>query len=255
VESGRFAVGEFVVGRVTGKPGLNFGMPVYRDDTRALRGVVFVSLDLEQVEKQLGRIAMSPEVSLFVTDARGVVLASAGADAQTMGSKLSVPFLREAVAAGQAGLLRASDADGRDWRYAVQPVGRPGEGKLFVAAMMSSADVLAPGTRRLYLQLGALALITFLGAGAAWVFGDRVVVRPIGRLLQRVDALRREELSPEPIDPSPALLELRELDAQFQEMARGLTERSVQRDGAMAEMAGQKNLLESILASMAEGVS
>jgi PAS domain S-box-containing protein len=254
VESGRFAVGEFQIGRATGKPALNFGMPVYRDDSHALRGVLFASLDLEQADTKLGKIAMSPEVSLFVTDARGLVLASAGADVQALGSKLSVPFLRDAVAAGQARLARADDANGRDWRYAIQPVEGIGEGKVYVVAMMSSADVLAPATQRLYLQLGALALITLVGAGAAWVFGDRVVARPIGRMLQRVDALRREELRLDIVDAPPVLLELRELDERFQEMARGLAERSVQRDGAMAEMAGQKNLLESILESMAEGV-
>jgi C4-dicarboxylate-specific signal transduction histidine kinase len=68
VDSGRFAVGEFQVGRATGKPALNFGMPVYREDTHSLRGVVFVSLDLEQVDKQLGKIDISSEATLFVTD-------------------------------------------------------------------------------------------------------------------------------------------------------------------------------------------
>ncbi|HWP11511.1 MAG TPA: cache domain-containing protein, partial [Ramlibacter sp.] len=254
VETGRFAVGEFGLGRATGKPSLTFGMPVYVDGAHSLRGVLFASLDLEQLAGQLGKIAISPEITLFVTDVQGVVLASTGAARQTLGSKVSVPFLREAVAAGQARLARAEDSEGRDWRYAVQPVGRSREGKLYVAAMMSSTDVLAPTAQRLYLQLGALTLITLLGAAVAWVFGERVVARPIGRMLRRVDSLRREELRADTVEPPVALLELRELDEQFQDMARGLAERSLQRDSAMAEMAGQKRLLESILESIAEGL-
>ena len=254
VQTGRFAIGEFQVGQATGKPALNFGLPVYREDGAGLRGVLFASVDLEQMEQQLGKIAIAPEITLFVTDARGLVLASAGADLQSQGSKLSVPFLRDAVAAGQGQLGNADVGDGRDWRYAVQPVGRPGEGRLFVAAMMSSADVLAPGAQRLYQQLGALALITLGGAGAAWFFGDRVVARPMARLLQRVDALRREELRLDANDAPAVLLELRDLDDHFRDMARDLVERSVQRDGAMAEMTRQNSLLESILGAMAEGV-
>ena len=253
--AGRFSVGEFLVGRATGKPSLTFGMPVYREDSRVLRGVLFASLDLEQLVGQLGKIAIPQEMTLFVTDIQGVVLASAGTATQSPGSRLPAPFLREAVSAGQARLGSAGDTDERDWRYAVQPVGQPQEGKLFVVAMMSSAEVLAPAAHRLYLQLGALALITLLGAAVAWVFGDRVVARPIGRMLRRVDSLRRRDPRPDStMGPPAALLELRELDERFRDMERGLEERASQRDAMMAEMAGQKKLLESILESIAEGL-
>ena len=124
------------------------------------------------------------------------------------------------MAAGQPRLEREAGADGEEWIYAVQAVGRPEEGRLYVAALMSSADVLAPATQRLYQQLGALALITLLGAAAAWLFGDRVVVRPVARMLRRVDALRREELRLDSAAPARGLLELRELDERFQDMAR-----------------------------------
>jgi PAS domain S-box-containing protein len=254
IASGRFSVGEYLVGRTTGKPSLTFGMPVYRENSPRLRGVLFASLDLEQVGGQLGKIAISPEMTLFVTDVHGVVLASAGTATQSPGSKLPAPFLREAISAGLARMGSANDAHGRDWRYAVQPVGRPEEGKLFVVAMMSTAEVLAPAAHRLDLQLGALALITLLGAAVAWVFGDRVVARPISRMLRRVDSLLRQDPRPDTAGPAAALLELRELDERFRDMARGLAERSSQRDDAMAEMAGQTTLLESILESIAEGL-
>jgi PAS domain S-box-containing protein len=254
VASGRFSVGEFQIGRTTGKPSLTFGMPVYREGSRGLRGVLFASLDLEQVGGQLGKIAISPEVTLFVTDIHGMVLASAGSAMQSPGSKLRAPFLREAVSAGLARRGNADDSAGRDWRYAVQPVGRPEEGKLFVLAAMSSAEVLAPAAQRLYLQLGALALITLFGAAVAWVFGDRVVARPIGRILKSVDTLLRQDLRTDTGGSPAVLLELRELDERFRDMAGGLAERSEQRDKAMAEMANQTALLESILESIAEGL-
>ena len=255
VQTGRFSVGDFTISRASGRPVLTFGLPVYRDEARQdLRGVAYVALDVAQADEQLRKLALAPETTLFVADGNAVVIAAAGARAVPVGTVLREAFLRRTVAAGRARLDREADADGTEWIYAVQPVGRPEEGRLYVAALMSGADVVAPATQRLYQQLGALVLITLLGGAAAWLFGDRIVVRPVARMLRRVDALRREELRLDSAKPARGLLELRELDERFQEMARTIAERSVQRDGAMAEMAGQKNLLESVFESMAEGV-
>ena len=253
-ETGRFSVGEFTISRASGRPVLTFGLPVFRDNSRDLRGVVYLALDVGHADQELRRLALAPETTLLVADRAGVVIAAAGARAVKVGSALPERFLRDAVAGGLARFEHGKADDGADWLYAVQPVGGAGMNQLYVAAMMSSADVLAPAAERLRLQLAALTLITLLAAVVAWTFGDRVVVRPVARMLERIEALRREELRPGTHAPTGGLLELRELDERVQDMARNLVERSVQRDGAMAEMAGQKNLLESVLESMAEGV-
>ena len=255
IETGRFSVGEFTISRASARPVLTFGLPVYRnEDTRDLRGVAYLAMDVAQAHENLRKLALMPEMTLFVADSNGVVIAAAGARAVPVGSMLPEAFLKRAVAAGQSRFERVSGAGGEEWLYAVQPVGRAGEGLLHVAAIVSSADLLAPSTQRLHQQLGALVLITLMAGAVAWVFGDRIVVRPVARMLQRVDALRREELRLDGGAPTGGLLELRELEEGFQDMARSLAERSVQRDGAMAEMAAQKNLLGSIFESMAEGV-
>ena len=252
VQSGRFSIGEYTVSRASGRPVLTFGFPVHHDNGK-LRGVAYLALDLERTHRHLQTLVLSPDTSLMVVDASGVVLAGAGPRSQEVGSVLPDGALRRAMAPAVP-RLEHGRADGSEPLFAVQAIGRPGEGALYVAAISSSADVIATTERRLYLQLAALALITLLGAGAAWLFGERIMARPIARMLERVDALQREELR---LDTPPAqagLQELRQLDRRFHEMARSLAERAILRDGAMAEMAGQKHLLESILESMAEGV-
>lgn len=255
VQTGGFSVGDFTVSRASGRPVLTFGLPVFRDEARkSLRGVAYVALDVGQADQQLRKLHLAPEVTLLVADGNAVVIAANGARAVPVGALLPEAFLQRAVAAGQPRLARETGADGTEWIYAVQTVGRPEEGRLYIAALLSSDDVLAPATTRLYQQLGALVLITLLGAAGAWMLGDWVVVRPVARMLRRVDALRREELRPDTSTRASGLMELRELDERFQDMARTLAERSVQRDGAMAEMAAQKNLLESVFESMSQGV-
>ncbi|HSI52895.1 MAG TPA: PAS domain S-box protein [Ramlibacter sp.] len=255
IETGRFSVGEYTISRASGRPVLTFGLPIYRDDAaRDLRGVAYLALDVGHTDELLRKLNLAPELTLLVADARGTVIAAAGARAVKLGAPLPESFLRSAVAAGQTRFERAVGDDGDPWLFAVQPVGKPGEGMLFVVAMMSSTDLLAPSARRLKQQLGALALITLLGATLAWFFGDRVVVRPVTRMLARIDALRREELGLDALPSPGGPAELRELDDRTQEMARTLARRAVERDEAMAELAGQKDLLGSVLESMAEGV-
>ena len=254
VATGRFSVGEFTVSRASAKPVLPFGLPVYREDGRSLRGVAYLALDAREAHQQLRELALSPETTLLVTDSAGRVLAAAGPRAVELGSVLPEAFLQRAIAQGGARFERASGSDGNEWAFAVQPVGRPTEARLFVAGMASTAEILAPSESRLLMELAALAFITLLGAAIAWALGDRVLARPLLRLLHRVDALAHEELPAGPRAPAPALRELSQLDGRFEEVARRLAERAVQRDGALAEMAHQRRLLESVFEGMAEGV-
>jgi signal transduction histidine kinase len=254
VDTGRFSVGEFVISRASGKPVLAFGMPVYRDEGRELRGVAYVALDLGRADEHLRKLPLLSEMSLLVTDASGVVLSAAGAQAVNVGTRLPPGLLRDAVAGGQRRFDRAIGADGLEWLFNVEPVGRSGEAKLFVVGSVSTAAVIAPLTERLRMQMAALGLITVVGAFAAWLFGERVVARPVARLLERIDELQREQVRLDVPVAAGGPRELREMERRFQEMARTLAERSVQRDGAMAEMKAQRNLLESVLGSMAEGV-
>ncbi|MES3003640.1 MAG: PAS domain S-box protein [Pseudomonadota bacterium] len=255
VSTGQFSVGEFTISRASGRPVLTFGLPVFHDEARTqLRGVAYLALDLTQAHEQLRRLQLAPDVTLMVSDSKGTILAAAGARALEVGSALPEEFLRRAVLGGRPQFDRDEGADGAEWLYAVQPTGETGAGKLFVAAMISRADLLAPSARQLRGQLAALALITLLAAACAWFFGDRVLARPVARTLQRIDALRREESPLDAPEAPTRIAELRELDSRFRELARGLVERQLLRDAALSELAAQKNLLESVLASMAEGV-
>ncbi|MGE3346218.1 MAG: ATP-binding protein [Ramlibacter sp.] len=250
--SGEFAIGDYQVGRVTGKPSLAFAMPVFRED-KSLRGVIFLALDLGRADEQLRKLATPPGISLFVTDGAGIVLASAGGEAAPVGGAVLAPLLQAMGLAGAAPRLVGSSGD-PSRLIAVRQVGHPREGRILVSATMLREEVLAPTVQRLYLQLGALLAIVLLGAAAAWAFGDRVLVAPISRLLRRVDDLQREELSRDARATPHRIRELDELDQRFHGMARSLIQRAVERDGALAEMEGQKNLLTSVFDSLDEGV-
>ncbi|MBC7604422.1 MAG: PAS domain S-box protein [Ramlibacter sp.] len=254
VQTGRFSVGEYTVSRANGRPVLPFGLPVYRDDGVTLRGVTYLALDVSQAEDRLRRMTLTPETTLVVADHNGRVLASVGARKIEIGSLLAEPFVQRAMASQAADYGRATGADGQEWVFAIKPVGRADERKLFVGGMASRADLLAGAESRLTAQMVALLLIAVLAAVAAWIFGDRVFARPVRRLLDRVDALADDEMRMSAPASGSSLRELGALDKRFTVVARRLNEQALQRDAAMAEMTHQRHLLESVFDGMAEGV-
>lgn len=252
VASGDFTVGEYLVGRVSGKSAMAFSLPVKRPDG-SLRGVLFAALDLRQADGQLDRMTMPPDSSLLVTDASGIVLASAGTVPGAIGQKLGDSPVLRAVMAGQPSVWQSSEMGTRQFIHALQPVRQSGPQGIFVTAMIASDDVLAGTNQRLQWQLGALAVIALASAMTAWVFGDRVLAQPIRGLLRKVQAMQRGHLAPG-TEPQSGLRELSQLHRSFEDMAQSLANRSVQRDRALSELATQKKLLESILDSLGEGV-
>jgi PAS domain S-box-containing protein len=240
VSSGRFTVGEYTRSRASGREILTFGLPVFAPGDRTqLRGVAYAAVDVNQMARVLERLATVPEFSLSVLDHDGRVLAAAGPSPLATGSMVPAGFAVE----GSAELLGVA-----------RSVGQEGERKLLVVGTASRAAVLAPLERRLQGQLAALTLITLAGLALAWLFAGRVLLGPMRQLLSRVDALAQEQ---QRLDRAPDAVPIREFDElnrRFHEMARSLAERAVQRDGALAEMAHQKNLLDSVLQGMAEGV-
>lgn len=254
VQTGRFAIGEYTVSRATGRPVLPFGYPVYTEPGRLLRGVAYVAFDATQFGSQLRRMAMPPEYTLVVADGNGVVLASVGPAAYAVGKPLPPGHMRDLVDAGQPRVERVAVSPGEEWLFSMQPVGRPEGRRLFVGGQASVAAVLAASERRLQLQIGALLVIAILGAILAWVFAERILLHPLAQLLRQVDTFARGELRlDQAAGPSP-VREFGALHRAFRRMAKELAEREVQRDGAIAEMTHQKNMVESVLESMAEGV-
>jgi PAS domain S-box-containing protein len=211
-------------------------------------------LDLERAREHLRDMSYGAEGTLLVVDAAGMVRARAGPSAAAVGEPLPPGFLRDAILAGRAKAGHARDADGREWLFALQPVQDGGGAPGYIAGATSRDEVLAPAAARLRMQLAALVAITLAAIGLAWIFAGRVLIEPMRRLMRQVEALAQEEQRLDRPPPGAAVREFGELHGRFHAMARQLAERAVLRDGALGEMEHQKNLLESVLEGMAEGV-
>src|SRR6267378_3199046 len=120
-ETGRFAVGEYQVGRVTGKAGINFGFPL-RDAGNKVYAVAFAGLDLENLGRMAEATPLPPDGILSVVDVKGTILARQPAMPERVGQRLWNPQVIEALLAGREGVLEAKGEDGVDWLLAHEVV-------------------------------------------------------------------------------------------------------------------------------------
>jgi hypothetical protein len=120
-ETGRFAVGEYQIGRVTGQAGINFGFPV-RDAQNKVRAVAFAGLDLENLARMAEETPVPPEGILSVIDVKGTILSRKPALKERIGQKLWNPQVIESILEGSEGVLEAKGEDGVDWLLAHQVV-------------------------------------------------------------------------------------------------------------------------------------
>jgi hypothetical protein len=154
LEGGGLVVGDYQVGRVTGRPSIAFARPVMTENG-VTKGVVYAALDLQALSDNLRAGRAMPGAAVLLVDAGGIVLASSGGDVAQLGR----PLADSGTAPGRRAPPRWawwSKKRGAEPRYCapVRPV-KAGVGRaLYLAVAVSAETVIAPSLRRLHLRPG-----------------------------------------------------------------------------------------------------
>ncbi len=115
----KFAIGGFQVERITHRPGINLGYPVYGDEGKPT-GVIFATIDLNRFSQLEGRLAskISEEAILTKLDREGIVLVRVPGGESLIGSQApETSVVAEALRINE-GIIEAIGLDGRPWVYA-----------------------------------------------------------------------------------------------------------------------------------------
>src|SRR5882672_3164601 len=194
-ETGRFAVGEYQVGRVTGKAGINFGFPVKDADNR-VRAVAFAGLDLENLGRMAEATPLPPEGILSVVDVKGTILSRKPALKERVGQKLWNLQVIESILAGSEGVLEAKGEDGVDWLLAHQVVYKNPDGAFPLRVLVSVPlrQVFAEANRAMVRDLLGITLATVFLLVAAWFGAEWFMLRKFRALLRAADRMRGGDL-------------------------------------------------------------
>jgi PAS domain S-box-containing protein len=180
VSTGGFAVGDYQVGRISGRPTLVFGYPLF--EGTQVRGVAFAALDLAWLQQFAEEARLPSGAVLLIADGQGRLLARSPERGE-VGSAMPEQGLVKRIRQRRAGAVEAKGADGEHRLYSVAPLTPGPEAGATLAVGISTSAAYADADRTLQRSLLLLAVIALLGMGTAWLVANRFVLRPTGRVL------------------------------------------------------------------------
>ncbi|WP_341908853.1 PAS domain S-box protein [Polaromonas sp. YR568] len=253
VAGAKFAVGEYAVGRSSGRPGVGFGISVQGDDGQ-LNGVAFAMLDISAIRQAVESQPLLPGAQLRVLDRSARVLASRPAVPSAVGQPDSDAVVVQAVRAKRQGLWQTPDAQGVEQVYAVEPVGGDAGNQLFVAISVPRSALTASADQALRFDLIVLLAVTALGMACAWWAGGRLVVKPARVIARQADALADGELSARIPANFAGAGELGAIAQTFNHMAESLQTKRAELENVLSHVGEEHSRLELIINSMSEGL-
>ncbi len=192
-ETRDFTVGDFQVGRLTGKALLVCAYPVLTA-TGQVRDVVFAALDLGWLN-QLATEAHLPEgAALSVIDRQGTILARHPEPQAWVGKPLPDEPLLRAIRTQGEGVAEIPGVDGVLRLYAFTPLrGTPKAIHLSIGIPRDAA--LGPANASFARALWGFTFMGLLALAAAWIIGDLAILRRVGALVGAAERLSAGDLN------------------------------------------------------------
>jgi PAS domain S-box-containing protein len=216
--------GDFQVGRITGRPSVNVGLPVLEPDGD-VGAVVFAAIDLDAVSQAAAGATIPEGVSLALFARDGTVLARYPDFPRWVGTDASASPLFRAASSGPEATGTVEGLDGRTRIYGFAKLGSAGPAGAVLAVGVDRDERLAPAAALLRDSFVAIALVVGLALLFARLGGNRLVVAPLRRLVDAANRLRRGDFSARAAVARGAR-EVVALGACFDEMAEALERRA-----------------------------
>jgi signal transduction histidine kinase len=229
LETRDFAIGEYQVGRISGKATLNFGYPVL-DDAGNVRAVVIAPLDLAWLSELANQAGLPPGSMLTVIDRNGTMLSRYPDEGKWIGKLMPEPLVLNAILTQKGnGTIDAPGMDGIPRLFSFAPFGGAAQSaNAYVSVGIPAAVAFAGVNQILARNIAALGLVAGLALAAAWVGGNLFIVRQIQTLVGATKRVAAGELGVRTGLP-PGQGELSQLASAFDQMAASLDRAHEQR--------------------------
>jgi HAMP domain-containing protein len=190
LKTGEFTVGEFAIGRVTGRNVLHFALPFYGDDSR-MGGVVIAALSLDWLADYIARNGIPPGAALAITDRNGTYLARYPDNSRLVGKKMRGDKYRNLDQRGAVDILDVNGVE-RIIGYSTLDAD---SGGLFVGYSVDKAQAFAKIQDRTRRDILLIVLSTSLVLVLTSFGARRFIHRPLGELVRAANQWRLGEYS------------------------------------------------------------
>ncbi len=251
VESRQFAVGDYLLGRVTGRPSITVSFPLLNDNG-SVRGVIFAAVDLAWLKEALLYAELPAESSVRIIDYAGTVLANYPTG-EPPGTQLGDTQLKEAI-------RTFSERPGSDARripvswtkanqaYAVAPIANEAQYPAFVWTELSRTPVVAEIERKFIQYLLWVGVATILVFSITWIFSNVLVINTIQAVAVAARRFAAGDLSARTgLKRAPA--EIAGLADTFDRMAEEVESRENQIVEISSELARTNRILRTLSGS------
>jgi signal transduction histidine kinase len=194
VQTKRFAIGDFQVGRLTRQPALNFGFPVF-DEQGELKRVLFASLKLSLLSEAVSHIRLPSDAAVTVIDRNGNVLARHPDTERWVGKSLSEAPLIRRILEQRDGLFEMPGMDGVPRLHAVTAITDDRSTGLFVSVGIPTTVSFARANEALFRNFIVMGLVAVLVLTAAWYYSRRFFVSPVNALVTAAGQLAEGNLN------------------------------------------------------------
>ena len=221
----QFSVGDYIVGRQTGRAALPLAYPIASPAGDVVR-VAFATIDLERLTASLAIENWPAEAEVLITDRADTVIAMYPNGERMVGQSLKNGPVTRKIGTELRGAFDF-DEYGTTEAIAFERV-RPFASGLMVRVQIRKSHARAAATWAMYQTLVAfslVALIVLVGVKAA---SDRLLLQPIAQLTRASRRLAAGDLGAR-VASSTTIPELHELGKGFDAMATVLEEREAAR--------------------------
>jgi signal transduction histidine kinase/ActR/RegA family two-component response regulator len=185
LKTGAFTVGEFSVGRSTGRNVIQFALPFYGDDAR-VGGVVIAALGLDWLADSIARKGVPPGAALAIADRNGTVLARYPDNDRFIGRKMPDDKYLSVDHPGTANTL---DLDGVQ-RIVGHTALQADSGGLLVSFGLDKTQAFTAIQLRTQRGILLIVLSTALVLILTWLGARRFIHRPLGQLVDAANQWR-----------------------------------------------------------------
>jgi PAS domain S-box-containing protein len=228
-----FSAGEYIIGRLTKVPSINYAFPVI-DANKNLVAIVNASFRLDQYTNFMTRANLPEGCSMSILDHRGVRLYRLPeSDAATPGTLISKQAIDIASGDRNEGFFEMSGDDGIYRIYAFKQL-RLRESLppyLYMIIGIPKYDIIKKANMEMAGNLSILAMAAFTALSLSWIFWNYALIKPIGLLVAATRRFGNGEMGTR-TGLRHTTDELGHLAKSFDEMASLLEIRNIERRNA-----------------------
>jgi PAS domain S-box-containing protein len=222
VQNKSLAISGYIIGRLSDQPHLNFAYPAI-DGAGEVRAVVVLAFSLGQLSASLSLTPLPDGATMSLVDGNGVLLARTPSAPHWIGRRVrEAPFTR-AMLARRAGVIEATGIDGVQRMHGFAPLFASAD--LFAVVGLPWQEAYRQADRLFWRETLFTVLAFALAALLALLSADVWIRRPIAGLQDAVGRMKRGDLSARARSGRGSSPELRELAADFNDMAGTLERR------------------------------